>query len=238
MNSTESQSRIVAIHQPNFFPWLGYFYKIAHSDVFIFFDDVEFSKGSYTNRCRICTEGNPKWLTLPIQYKSTATIADIQLGQDNWQDKHKRALHGAYRRAPYFDTVFPVIEQIYDRSATNSVGAFNIDVITELVSLFGLQVKLLKSSGFNAPGRNEDKLCALVNMVGGTHYLSGKGGRNYQSVETYEAAGIALQYTDFSPVEYPQSSETFQPGLSVLDAMFNVGIDATRQFIKHSHGVS
>ncbi len=220
--------RVVAIHQPNFFPWLGYFHKIVNCDVFMFLDDVEFSKGSYTNRSRIKTDGREKWLSMPVQYKSTATIAEIQIGQTDWVDEHKKKLSAAYGKASQFSSVFPYIENIYDNGPKRSVAAFNASAICAIAKLLDLSTTLVSSSDYAAPGRNEHKLCALIQAVDGHTYLSGKGGANYQSEQTFANAGITLQYSQFKPAEYPQLGSDFVAGLSILDALFNIGVDATR----------
>jgi len=231
MTNGGTTRRTVAIHQPNFFPWLGYFHKIARSDAFVFLNDVEFSKGSYTNRAQILTGGKQKWLSMPIQYKSSANIEDIQIGQGDWVDQHKRMLLGAYRKASEFDAVFPIVERLYDSADKSSVGAFNVFVIEALASQLNLETEFHSSSRIDAPGKKEEKLCSIIVSLGGNQYLSGQGGQKYQSEEAYSREGIDLTYTTFSARPYPQLGETFTPGLSILDALFNVGLARTRELI-------
>lgn len=230
-SASNTDDVVVAVHQPNFFPWLGYFAKMKTADVFFFFDDVEFSKGSYTNRSQIKVGDGAKWLTLPVQYKSSADIKDIKLAQKDWRQDHLRVLEGAYRKAPAFSATMALIERLYDGAPIETLGAFNIAILTQLAERLDIETRLERSSAIPTAGRADERLCQLVTAAGGSVYLSGSGGKKYQSDETYAAANIELRYSTFKPLPYEQHGGEFLPGLSILDVLFNVGIHGARRFI-------
>ena len=103
---------IVAVHQPNYAPWLGYFYKMAHCDIFVFLDAAQYSRGSYTNRVRIGRIGKAVWLTQPINRDFGATICDTRFSEDDWPNRHLDTLRGSYRQAAAFDETWPMIYDI------------------------------------------------------------------------------------------------------------------------------
>jgi hypothetical protein len=223
---------IVAIHQPNYAPWLGYFRKIAIADVFVFLDDVQFSKGSYTNRVKISAEGQPRWLTVPVSFAFGDPINGVRFGDESWTAAHLSRLHSAYRGAPAFDAVWPAIAAIYEKLSGDNLASVNIDMITKLAESLGLATRFLRSSDIEvSDARADDRLVAIVAALapGGT-YLSGKGGAGYQDPEKYAQAGIELRYAEYAALPYPQQgSAEFVPGLSVLDAVFNLGWDGTAE---------
>lgn len=219
----------VAIHQPNFFPWLGYFHKLKNSDIFVFLDDVEFSKGSYINRSQVRVGGQAKWLTMPVKYRSTAEIRHTEIGSTDWRDKHLQILTQNYKGASFFDQVMPFVEWLYRDSEHRYVAPLNIDVITAIAKELAIDTQLVVASDIPTEGRADKKLCGLIKEVGGTRYLSGRGGRNYQSPETFEQAEIELIYTSFKVLPYAQNGAEFLAGLSILDALFNLGFDGVQQ---------
>ncbi len=214
---------IVSIHQPNFMPWLGYFYKIAQSDTFIFLNDAEFSKGSYTNRSKILVNAKSKWLTVPIQYESSRAINEVAIGATDWRDRHLSVLKQNYRKSKYFEEIYPIVESIYSNESHLLLANFNIEIIKRLCKLLDIKTKTLLSSDYHIKERGDIRLRLLLEKIGGTDYLSGSGGRNYQEDDTFISAGIKLHYSDFSPKPYNQLSSEFVPGLSIVDALFNIG---------------
>lgn len=209
---------VVSVHQPNFLPWLGYFHKIATADSFIFYDDVKFSKGSFTNRTRILVGGKKYWLTVPIHFKSSSKISEVELAATDWRSKHLRIIQSEYSRAPYFRQVFPVLEEIYATKEVTLSG-FNIVAVKNVCEYLGLPAVFLTSSDLSAFGVGENRLASLVEIVGGKTYLSGTGAKSYQTGRPFAEKGIKLLYSDFSESPFPQGSDSFLPGMSVLMAI-------------------
>jgi len=223
----------VAIHQPNFFPWLGYFDKIAKADVFVVLDDGQMSKtgGTWINRVPILVNGARAWLTVPIvrSYHGTRQVREIAIDASKpWQKKVLDTNRMNYARTPCFAEVFPTIVDLVD-SAGDSLCGFNLDAIRALCAKLGLDAgKLRLASTVSVEGSGTSRLIALVRAVGGTTYVSGGGAGGYQEDERYAAAGVELVFQAFEHPVYPQrGTGAFVPGLSLIDAAMNCGWSAT-----------
>jgi len=229
-------SRVVAIHQPNFFPWLGYFEKIARADVFVALDSVQFSKtgGTWCNRVRVLVNHRPSWITMPVErgYHGVRTIREMRIAGGTWRGKLLRTLELAYRRAPYFGEVFPLIEEILGVGA-GTVAEFNLEGLRRLTGRLRLDPsKIVESSSLGATGEATHLLISIVKEVCGTAYLCGGGAGDYQEDEKFGAAGIELIYQCFEHPVYPQRGEAgFTPGLSVIDALMQCGFVGTRALV-------
>lgn len=224
---------IVAIHQPNYFPWLGYFHKIAHADTFVFLDDVQFSKGGFTNRVKVLSPAGAKWLTVPVSPKLGTHINDVHPGRPDWAENHCETLKQYYRRTDTFDDVCPVIMNILSENPDSDLASINADLIVAIADRLGLDTRFVRSSSLDiAPGDQEHRLINIVGEIApGGIYYSGKGGAKYQDPQEFRKAGIELRYSAFEHPVYEQSCEPFEPGLSILDALFHVGWEETRAMI-------
>lgn len=224
---------IVAIHQPNYLPWLGYFHKIAKADVFIFLDDVQFSKGSYTNRVQILRDGRPVWLTQPVHHRFGQAITEVEFLQADWVARHLDTLRGAYVRAPAFREVWPALREMMSAVAGFGLATANRRLIEAIAGRLGLGARFCAASDFNVGGTNGDtRLAQIVAAVApGGIYLSGRGGAKYQDENTFTAAGLSLAYSEFRHPIYLQSPDGFTPGLSIVDALFSAGWEATAHLV-------
>ncbi|GLO52033.1 hypothetical protein PPUN110474_34340 [Pseudomonas putida] len=215
----------VGVHQPNYLPWLGYFYKMAISNIFIFLDDADFPKGSYVNRNKVAVNGEGKWLTVPTGRGYQTAILDAFPSGAEWVDKHLRSMESSYKRAPYFSKYFNEIAELLAKNSLRNFSDLNIALIEYVASKIGIDCVYLRSSQMNVAGKSDTRLADLVSAVGGGFYVSGGGGANYQSEATFRAKNIVLTYSNFVPEAYPQNSAEFIPGLGVLDALFNIGAE-------------
>lgn len=230
---------IAAIHQPNFFPWLGYFRKIARADCFIFLDSVQFprtGKGTWTNRVRMLIAGEARWVTCPIQRSSSlAPISDIRMDDAQpWRDKVLRSIAMNYRRTAHFGQVLPMVEGLMAQK-TDSLAAFNMTTVTTIATALGIERRFECSSKLmdgTAGEAGSALLAGLCQAVGADTYLAGDGAGGYERPEEYALRGITLMRNQFVCRPYPQVGATeFVPGLTVLDALFNLGVDGTRRLI-------
>jgi GNAT superfamily N-acetyltransferase len=219
----------VAVHQPNYVPWLGYFYKMSLSDSFIFLDNVTFSKGSFVNRNRVCINGSAKWLTMPLSRTLETEIKDAFPASDGWASKHLRTLEVSYRRAPYFKSYFGGLAEILEKHSQSNIAELNSSLLKLIATWLDINCQFYNSSMIETSGSGDDRLVELVKAVTGEVYISGAGGANYQSQATFNRAGIELSYTNFRTEPYQQLSTEFIPGLSVVDALFNVGADGIKR---------
>ena len=233
-DQTNAPVSIVAIHQPNYAPWLGYFHKIAHADKFIFLDNVQFSRNSYTNRVRIAWHGPSRWLTQPVRRRFSEPICEVSFAEDEWPTKHLDTLRGTYRRASNFRNVWDTIVGMYETVPREcGLAASNQFLIETLVQNIDLKCEFSCASDYSVgDNRSDDRLIALVQAVApGASYLSGTGATKYLDATKFTTAGVPLQYLSFEHPVYPRGSAEFLPGLSILDVVFHLGWHGTRALI-------
>lgn len=219
-----------AIHQPNFLPWLGYFYKIQQSDVFVFLDSVALSTGgasAITHRTRVLLGNQPAYLSLPIKKTGARQIKDEEILDGNHIEKHLKSLAQHYARAPFKKQIWPLVESIFHFPSLN-LADFNINGIESVCSALGWEPKLVRSSDLieNAPNRPQksELLIELCKSLGANRYLAGSGGsRQYLDLEAFRREDIEVVFSPFVHPVYPQFGNPFVPGLSVLDALMHVG---------------
>jgi len=225
--------RTVAIHQPNFFPWLGFFDKIVRSDVFIVLDHVQFpkSEGNWSNRVRLAVNGEAAWVTMPVDrnYDGFRRIDEMRIdNRSPWRRKVLQLLRTNYGRAPFFRQVFPDVEA-WVGSPVELVADYNLNAITGICERLGLRAShLVRSSSLAVTGAKSELVARLVTSVGGTVYLSGDGSGEYLDEGVFHAAGVEVEYQRFVHPAYAQrQGAPFVGGLSILDALFHCGFDGT-----------
>jgi len=224
----------VAIHQPNYLPWMGYFNKILLADVFIFLDDVQFSKGSYINRVRILSSKGPCWLTVPVKVKLGQKICDVKPSGDDWQFYQIDLLRDAYAKAKYQTKILLELKEELFPIPGGNIAEININMIRAIASRLDIQTSFLCSSGIKSSGKGDDRLISLVKSVEeGATYLSGKGGAKYQNPTKFSDAGLSLEYIEFEQPQYDQGEGKFESGLSVVDCLMRYGWEGTSELIKN-----
>jgi hypothetical protein len=218
---------VVAIHQPQFLPWLGYFDKLDRSDVFCLLDTVQYKKNEFQNRNRIKTVDGWQWLTVPVTYRFPQRIYEVGVNQTvDWQRKHLQALKTNYRKAPFFDTYIGKFEKFYQQPY-ELLAEVNVACIKLLMDLLGLKNKVVLSSSLQV--ETEDPTLRLVEIcqtLDGDTYLSGRDGAKYMDLDTFHSHQIEIIFQDFNHPEYPQCYGPFEPNLSVVDLLFNCGPDS------------
>jgi hypothetical protein len=221
--------KICAIHQPNFFPWLGYFDKIRKADVFVFLDDVAYPKsgsgaGSWVNRVRIAIAGSPAWIGAPVKREhGVQKIKDVLIDdQQPWRKKLLRTLEINYGRAPNFEACMAIVTPLI-RFETNRLADFNMHAITKICGVLGLETQFVRQSDLETHHAATELLVELTAKVGSDTYLCGGGADSYQDDRLFPAAGIGLHYQDFEPLPYGET-RAFIPGLSVIDYLMKAEI--------------
>ncbi len=230
---------LVAIHQPEHLPWLGFFEKMQRADLFVLLDDVQFSKGDFQNRNRIKGAGGVQWLTVPIVHKFPQQIYEVEIAGDHWREKHWRTVLSCYGRAPHFKSIGPHLEELYGGS-WDRLSNFNLAAIQLLARLLGVETKTVRSSELNVTGEKSDLVLSICREVGASAYYSGAMGRAYLERDAFERAGIAIIFQQFVHPEYPQlfmRSHGFLPNLSALDLLFNCG-QQSLELIKRANEMS
>ena len=221
---------IVSIHQPNYLPWPGYFDKIAKSDVFVLFDDVQFPMGkSVCNRNLIKTPHGGLWLTVPVVDKSSRkSINKIEINNDSdWRRNHWKNIRTFYCRAPFFSDYMKIFEAIYLRP-WDKLCDLNTAIIMAMLKILEIETKIVCSSQLGLASGGEQKLIDIVKKLNGDAYLTGTGpgSQRYVKEEDFRNNHIALLYHGYTPQEYPQLHGAFMPNLSALDWLFNTGPNA------------
>jgi hypothetical protein len=227
---------ILAAHQPNYLPWCGYFYKLAHCDVFVILDDVQYTKRSWQNRTRIKGSQGPLWLTQPVLQSGRAwqPTDTVEFNNDvDWRTKHLKSLALNYARTPHTEAILTACRRWFGGDSSTRLVETNTRLIREVAGLLNLRAEIVLSSALAVQQTKADRLVEICRRLGADTYLSGQGARAYQEDELFRAAGIDLVYSDFVPRTYPQLWGEFCPGLSVLDALFNLGADATAEMLAH-----
>lgn len=217
---------IVSIHQPNFLPWLGFFYKIYRCDIFVFLDNVQFTKNSFQNRCKIKTPQGVAWLTEPVLIKKKFGQFTDEVEFNNrlpWRKSHLKTLEMNYKRAPYFERYFPKLEEIYLVKDWKYLSEFNIELIKLICKELSINKRFESASQIGVEGKSTSLLIDICRKLNTTSYLSGEGGAKYQEEEEFKKANIKLIYSDFKHSVYPQLWGEFVEGLSILDLLFNCG---------------
>jgi hypothetical protein len=234
-----TDAMLVAIHQPNFLPWLGFFDKIALADCFILLDSVplQLTGGNYTNRVKMMVNGAPDWITMPLKrgHEARARIDKAEVvEQPNWRRKVRRTIEQSYARAPFFGPAMAIVNEVLDMP-TASLSDINITGILAIARALGLPAaKIRRSSELNAEGQSNELLANLVAAVGGDCYLAGHGSGGYQDDEIFASRGVTVRYQNYELPHYPQVGvETFVPGLSAIDALMNCGSGAAKLVTSH-----
>lgn len=230
--------KIVAIHQPNFFPWLGFFDKIWISDKFVLLDDVQFIKkgGNWGNRMMLLIETKKKWVTVPIHrsYHGYKLINEIEINNEiPWKRKFFGQLDSYYKKCNFFDETILWLKEMLDKNE-QKLADFNTKVITSLVRKLSIgEEKLVLSSKLLTQGKATDRLISIVNAVQGNCYLCGGGADGYQEDEKFKQTGITLRYQNFEhPKYYREDSLFFTPGLSIVDCLMNIGVEGVEKLLK------
>jgi hypothetical protein len=223
---------IVAIHQPNFFPWLGYFDRMIRSDLFVLLDHVQFERRNYQNRALIRLEDESKWLTVPVvQVSQRERIIEKRVdnpadlgGSRWWGPNHFNTLRYAYRKAPHFERYAPRLREILE-SRWDKLVDLNLATLDFMREALQIETPTMRSSAMQVEGQRSGLLLDICRNAGASAFLGGMGGsREYLDKEAFAAAGMGVTWQDFSHPEYPQcGTAPFMKGLTSLDLLFNCG---------------
>jgi hypothetical protein len=221
----------VAILQSAYIPWKGYFDIIGTVDHFVLYDDVQFRKRHWHNRNRITGPDGPLWLTIPVATKGDFhQPIDEVLVAGAWAAKHWRTIEVNYARAPFFHEYRDWLRGLFEHAGTlTHLTAVNELFLRALCERLAITTPMQRSSALGGEGRATDRLLALCRTLGAGIYLTGPSARDYLEVEKFAAAGIAVEWMDYSGYpEYPQVRQPFEHALSVIDLILNTGPEARR----------
>lgn len=227
---------IVSVHQPNFLPWLKLLDKILASDVYVAYDTVVYTKSEYHARQKVLTEHGPTWLSVPLLHLrgTQQLITDIRIDDKQpFRRRHLRRLRLSYGSWPYFDEVFPVLEDVYGRDHAHLVD-LNIDLIEAICTYLDAPVRIVRASSLPHEGDKAERLVDLVTGADGDQHLTSTYGTTQHDVawSRFQAAGVGLSAQHFEHPEYNQSGGAdFVPDLAAVDMLFACG-RKTRQILE------
>ncbi len=213
-----------AILQSSYIPWKGYFDIIHDVDVFVFYEDVQFTKRDWRSRNRIKTAGGVKWLSVPVTGGIGQQIHEARIDySQGWAEKHKKTIQHSYASSDYFNSYRDDILGIFDQKY-GTISELNIAAIKKLSRLLGITTRMVDSRGLGVPGKKDDRLIGICLKLGADHYLSGPAARAYIVDGKFEKAGIRLEYKDYGGYPpYKQLWGDFDHFVSVIDLIFNCG---------------
>jgi hypothetical protein len=215
----------LVILQPGYLPWLGFFNQLIRSDVFVYYDDVQFDKHGWRNRNRIKSPNGPHWLTVPVLSKGKFGQTNIEVEIDNrqpWARKHIATIQQFYTKAPYTKVYLPELEEILCSGWSNLVE-LDLAVVELMCQWLRINKMKVRSSELGITGSQSERLIRICQHFGATNYLSGDSAMDYLDVDLFAANGISVEWQKFHHPTYQQQFGEFVPYLSALDMLLNIG---------------
>ncbi len=217
------------ITQSNYIPWRGYFDAIRQADVFIFYDDMQYTRRDWRNRNKIKTPKGLEWLTIAVQVKDKfeQKIKETKVVSEDWGAAHWQTIRQNYSKAPFFKEYKDFFEDLYHRNWGPYLSEINIGFASEIMGLLGINTPIMRSSDFSLVEGKTERLVDLCQKVGATRYLSGPAAKDYMDLDAFSKVGIGVGFFDYSGyAEYPQLYGDFRGDVSIVDLIFNVGAES------------
>ena len=215
----------VVILQSNYIPWKGYFDLVHDADLFVFYDDLQYTKNDWRNRNKIKTAQGPKWLTVPVGIDSNRLICEVEIKDHTWQKKHWETIKQSYSKCEYFSQYKSFFEKIYIEQEWKNLSVMNQEIIKRIsIELLHLDTEFADSREFKPVGKKLDRLLDLIIKTNASYYISGPAAKEYIDPHRFSELGVDLIWKDYSNYpEYLQKNPPFEHGVSILDLIFNVG---------------
>ena len=226
----------IAILQSNYIPWKGVFDMINQVDIFVFYEDVQYTKDDWRNRNKIKTPDGLRWITVPVKKLPLKTkIFQIEIDNSkNWQKNHYGLIKQNYSSAPFFKEYHFILEEIYLKNKWEKLSELNIYSIKLISKTLGItDTKFVDSVSLNAKGIKDDKLIEICGKLDANNYLSGPAAKDYISGDKFRKAGIGLEYIKYDYPEYNQLYGIFTHYVTVLDVLFNCGKESPKYIFQN-----
>lgn len=222
----------VGVIQSNYIPWRGYFDIIDDVDLFVFHDDLQYTKGDWRNRNRIKAPKGLEWITVPVKYKKTSQlICDTEIDYANkWYKKHINMFNANYLKAPYRDEALDILTTALS-GKHQTISQLNIHLIKQICAYLHISTPFLYSKDLDLNGTKTERLVDLLHKLNANIYMTGPNAKNYLDENMLARNNIVLEYKVYDYESYPQLHGKFAGQVTVLDLIANVGRDA-RQFLK------
>jgi hypothetical protein len=226
----------IFINQSNYIPWKGYFDSIALCDVFVVYDDMQFTRQDWRNRNLILTPNGPKWLTIPVEMKGRLNkrINEIKVSDKNWNKKHLEFIKQNYRKSKNFKEIQPLIEEWYLKCESDWLSEINLYFIQKINFFLSIKTEIVSSSNFILDNERTQRLINICKELSATDYFSGPAAKNYLDEAKFKNENINVHFFDYGGYpEYNQLHSKFEHGVSILDLIFNTGNDA-KKYLKYA----
>lgn len=224
----------VAIMQPYFFPYIGYFQLIAASDVFVLHDDVQYIKGGWVNRNRILLNGEDRMITFPVQKDAYELPINARKYVDDKQARKDiiNLIRQAYAKAPGYRQVFALLEELLMFEDRN-VARFNENLIRRIADFIGLSCKIITSSGMEKDDAlaGEPRVLEICKRLGATDYANPIGGTELYHQKSFQECGITLRFLEAQNERYEQGGDTWVPFLSIIDVLMFNSVEEIRRLL-------
>ena len=216
--------KTVVISQPMYFPWVGMLEQMRLADVFVHLDDAQFSKGGFFNRVQLKTAAGTPWFTVPLaENKRGQLLNEMRMAEHDWRRKQLATLKQTYAAAPHVEEMLGLVESVF-KNEHESLAALSAASVEMLAEFFEITPKEIQwSSAMGVEGTGSARVLAVCEALGAERYVTGHGAREYLNHESFEAAGIRVEYLDYQKREYPQLHGAFTPFVSALDLAANCG---------------
>ena len=219
----------VLITQSNYIPWKGYFDAINTCNVFVVYDDMQYTKGDWRNRNQIKTKNEVKWLSIPVEVsgKYSQKINETKIAEKTWNKSHLDLLKQSYKSANCYLEVFKFIEEMYMTCNFEYLTEINMHFITKINQFLGIKTEIKHSHEFILYEEKTQRLVNICEELNGTDYYSGPAAKDYMDEKKFTEKNINVHYFDYSGYpEYEQLYGEFVQGVSILDLIFNTGANA------------
>ncbi|NUU97591.1 WbqC family protein [Marinitoga sp. 1138] len=220
----------IAILQPNYIPWKGVFDMINKVDIFVFLDDVQYTKSDWRNRNIIKTPNGKQWITVPVKSNSISQkIYEVQISQKiNWQRKHLNSFIANYSKAKYFKDFKWLLEDFYIKHSWTRLNELNIYTTKKICEVLNIKTQFYVSSELNITGEKNERLIKIIKSFNGKEYISGPAAKNYLDFKLFEKNNIKIRFMQYNYPEYPQLHGEFIHEVTILDVLFNCGKNAKK----------
>lgn len=228
---------VLVISQPMLFPWVGMFEQIRLADIFVYYVDVQFSKGSFVNRVQIKTSSGIKWLTVPLLgVRLGQKIKEVEVNyQKDWRHRHFEFLRQTYKAAPYKHDVMDLVSTVYAEKhpTIDALSRKSMDVV---IDYFGLNHDLQSylSSSLNLKGKSSQRVLDVVKHFQADEYVTGHGASNYLDHEIFEQNGVKVAYMNYLKKAYLQDFGEFTPYVSILDLIAHCGVEGVNNICSNA----
>jgi hypothetical protein len=218
----------VVISQPMLFPWSGFFELVDCADVFVHLDDVQFSRGSFTNRVQIKHSAGIKWMTVPLKGKGVfQMISQLEAVGSDWKKKHRELVSQSLSRAPDLERALRLFDLAYSQGSLIELLMTSVEASSLLVNSRRPKT-WLRSSEMKIAGASWERVLAIVKALGGKRYVTAHGALSYLNHEEFERQGVCVEYVEYSKTEYAQLNGAFVPYVSIIDPVANLGENAEK----------